>query len=217
MKKVAFTLAEVLITLTVIGVVAAVVVPSVVIRNTERTLVAQAQKVYNTINNAYYKMQMLDPEAVIRMGNSGYIVDELKAHLNLANDCGTGTGCFPSVVYIDKSGNTIADYNSDTSGKKIELADGTAMFSNEPNEIIVDINGEDGPNTMGKDLHTFVFDLNSSKVAPYAVTSENCNGSNPASQSCSYCMVFKDSVECDIPTGLNITPRDLGDTTPWTN
>ena len=51
-KRVAFTLAEVLITLGVIGVVAAITLPSVVAHYKEKVLVTQVQKAYSEMQNA---------------------------------------------------------------------------------------------------------------------------------------------------------------------
>ena len=51
--KAAFTLAEVLITLAIIGVVAAITIPSVVQKYQERVTVTKLKKVYSTLNQAY--------------------------------------------------------------------------------------------------------------------------------------------------------------------
>ena len=51
MKK-AFTLAEVLITLGIIGIVAAMTLPTLIQKNQDRQLIAQTKKVYADINNA---------------------------------------------------------------------------------------------------------------------------------------------------------------------
>ncbi len=51
-KRVAFTLAEVLITLGIIGVVAAITMPTVINKHRERKTVAKVKKFYSTINQA---------------------------------------------------------------------------------------------------------------------------------------------------------------------
>jgi len=50
--KKAFTLAEVLITLVIIGVIAAITVPTVVADSNQKTFEARARKVYSTLTNA---------------------------------------------------------------------------------------------------------------------------------------------------------------------
>ena len=52
MKKGAFTLAEVLLTLAIIGVVAAMTVPSLMTSTEDKKLGAGAKKAYNTLQNA---------------------------------------------------------------------------------------------------------------------------------------------------------------------
>ncbi len=52
MKKGAFTLAEVLLTLAIIGVVAAMTVPSLMTSTEDKKLAAAAKKAYNTLQNA---------------------------------------------------------------------------------------------------------------------------------------------------------------------
>lgn len=53
MKKFAFTLAEVLITLTVIGVVAAITLPSVIQNYQEHAMISKLKKTYSTLQNAF--------------------------------------------------------------------------------------------------------------------------------------------------------------------
>ena len=52
----AFTLAEVLITLGIIGVVAALTLPTLIQNHQKQVYVTQLKKAYSTINNAYNKM-----------------------------------------------------------------------------------------------------------------------------------------------------------------
>ena len=52
MKKFAFTLSEVLLTLSIIGVVSAMTVPSLMTSIEDRELQAQAKKAYNTLQSA---------------------------------------------------------------------------------------------------------------------------------------------------------------------
>jgi len=56
--KQGFTLAEVLITLVVVGVVAAMTIPMVILKTEERETVARVQKTYSTIAQAWQKFQM---------------------------------------------------------------------------------------------------------------------------------------------------------------
>ena len=53
LKKSAFTLAEVLITLGIIGVVAALTIPSLIQKYEEKQTVSQVKKAYSEISQAY--------------------------------------------------------------------------------------------------------------------------------------------------------------------
>ena len=53
-KHFAFTLAEVLITMTIIGVVAALTVPTMIQNYQEKATVAKLRTVYSTLNQAFY-------------------------------------------------------------------------------------------------------------------------------------------------------------------
>ncbi|MDR1327072.1 MAG: prepilin-type N-terminal cleavage/methylation domain-containing protein [Heliobacteriaceae bacterium] len=53
MKKKAFTLAEVLITLGIIGVVAALTIPSLIAKHKEKETVSKLKNIFSTLSNAY--------------------------------------------------------------------------------------------------------------------------------------------------------------------
>ena len=53
MEKKAFTLAEILITLSILGVVAAITIPTIINKNSEKITVAKVKKIYATLNNAF--------------------------------------------------------------------------------------------------------------------------------------------------------------------
>ena len=87
LKKEGFTLAEVLITLGIIGVVAAMTMPVLVANHKEKQTVAQLKKVYSTMQQAYLM-------AINKYGDSQYW-DQSKTYI--------GT---------DEDGNNITDYTS---------------------------------------------------------------------------------------------------------
>ena len=94
--KNAFTLAEVLITLGVIGVVAAVTMPTLVTNIQERVRKEQVRTVKYKFTKATDKMKSLD-----KIGNynsTEAFVNELKNHLSIAKICNSGnlTECWPT-------------------------------------------------------------------------------------------------------------------------
>ncbi len=69
-KLIAFTLAEVLITLAVIGVVAALTIPTLIQNYEEKATVTKVKKMYNTLFNAY-RLSILDYGTASEWGITG--------------------------------------------------------------------------------------------------------------------------------------------------
>src|SRR5574344_2725153 len=90
-RKNAFTLAEVLITLGIIGVVAALTIPTLMQKTQDREAVSKLKKVYSTISNAY-NLAVNDEGApadnwvntVTQMG------DTFMKYLSVTKDCRSG-------------------------------------------------------------------------------------------------------------------------------
>ena len=174
MKK-AFTLAEVLITLGIIGVVAALTLPSIVQNYQKRSLEVATQKFYSAMSQAI-KQYMAD-EGVDDLRQSSLSVDEESKDYDIeiegqsdkffqkylkAQIC--EEGCFADNY------KTQADEISSDVGKLAEykgsigryvLPDGMVVDSHDwgvlgtnltPGYIYVDINGRKGPNKIGYDL-----------------------------------------------------------------
>ena len=171
MKK-AFTLAEVLITLGIIGLVAALTLPSVVQNYQKRSLEVATQKFYSVMSQAI-KQYMADEgvddlrqsslsttdedsDEIVIAKNDEFFKKYLKAQI-------CEDGCFAD-NYKTQSGET-----SYAVGKSIEiynkgrflLPDGMVVDtfvepvigdSDTPGELFVDVNGLKGPNKIGYDL-----------------------------------------------------------------
>lgn len=98
MKK-GFTLAEVLITLGIIGVVAALTMPSLIQSYKERETVSRVKKFYSMINQALllainengpvdeWDFAEIDQETGINVSNKFF--EYLRPHLKITKDCGT--------------------------------------------------------------------------------------------------------------------------------
>ena len=163
-NKSAFTLAEVLITLGVIGVVAAMTIPVLIQKHQEKVTVTKVKKIYSVISNAYevLKIQNGDYSEWGTQGEDDQSVifaNKIVPHLKTNKVCGyTGKGCFPDTIYgklITKSW-----YNIENSKRpyKLIMADGTLIALEErpkSGKVFVDVNGFKGPNQLGKDLFAF--------------------------------------------------------------
>ncbi len=193
LKFTAFTLAEVLITLGIIGVVAAMTMPSLITNYQEKQRVSQLKKVYSALSQAFVSaVQENGTPDEWGMGglseeNSHLIMaNNFKKHLKLAQDCTTMTGSQASKVCgIRDNGGKYNSLNSIGTSRDMQgiiLSDGTIVgFSHwSPScsagysgsgetcgQIIVDLNGQKRPNSNGYDQFSFFLDKN--KIVPFGV------------------------------------------------
>ena len=169
----AFTLAEALITLGIIGVVAAITIPSIIQKTKDKETVTAVKKAYTMFSQALLRaigdngdVSGWDFGTYNTSDGALKVENYFKPYLNIAQDCGISGGCFPN-KYFQISG--IEDGVGDTfnSASSVfataKLADGSlvAVWSGGSSNygfIIVDINGLKGPNTYGKDTFWFHFD-----------------------------------------------------------
>lgn len=182
MKKRAFTLAEVLITLGIIGVVAALTMPSLLAEHQKKVLETQLKK-FSSATQQGLKLAMAKGE-VDSLFDLGVNSDAaIKAFIipmfSFTKDCtGSPANCFAN-SYTNLNGNNIAVYADaqapcivSTSGAiacfKFSATDPAFVWVNPmiadyayvPGQlgyIIVDINGKKSPNKLGRDLFVIGF------------------------------------------------------------
>ena len=162
MTKYGFTLAEVLVTLGIIGVVSAMTVPTLMQNHQKKTYVTQLHKVYNEIQQAV-TMYLTDKNA-LNLTEAGinsnakaqeFITDYFKVVQTCENSL---TPCFAaSYKYLNSTdeGNALAGhaYTSFvlTSGASIRPFYSSDTKIKKSMNILVDINGQKGPNILGRD------------------------------------------------------------------
>ena len=150
MKKLGFTLAEVLITLGIIGIVAAMTIPTLIAKYQERQTVSQLTKVYSTLASAYQMMQAEygtvdtwgmkatntgevdeDGDTIYDHSAQNLISERLRKYLRVAKQCEKGKICFPGASYtLDgikrTEANTLPSDKTDTPVEgRFFLQDGT--------------------------------------------------------------------------------------------
>ncbi len=171
MNRFGFTLAEVLITLGIIGVVAALTIPTLMQKTNRKETVAKVKKVVSTMSNAL-EMSMAEYGLVSKWNlkkdasseDANYIAERLKPYLNVVKDCGVDkTGCIYNGTYKDLQDRNQGNYQANTGYYKLLLNDNIAvMFKSDPGGAriycIADINGEKGPNKLGYDTFYFYID-----------------------------------------------------------
>lgn len=165
-NKSAFTLAEVLITLGIIGVVSALTIPTLVQNYQKKTFVTQLHKVYNELSNAAIRAAndsnatSLNETIYINPDNGAKLF--LEKYFKVIKSCDKSlTPCFAS-GYQKMDGTDfplmtpkyVATINS---GTAISFFESYFTYSDEGQyhgywQIQVDTNGAQGPNILGRDL-----------------------------------------------------------------
>ena len=174
----AFTLAEVLITLVIIGVISAITVPTMIAKYHEQQTVAKVKKAYSTISQAWNKYQ-LDNNCMGKVANCftseetvatqdvftrkfiNYFnhIKRVVTYENISN-----VSWIPDRAY-HLNGNLISNYwmgvhkngGNSSASAFFALSDGTVFRIHMPDNyrdsgtIFIDTNGVKGPNRIGKD------------------------------------------------------------------
>lgn len=182
-KKIAFTLAELLIVIAILGVVADAAIPDLIKDFRDKDTVQRLKKAYSTMDTAYkmLKNRSLDMDTVFAgsdaSGGSSNVMNTFSSVLSVAMKCGdTGVACFPSTNYKWLDGTNPFNINTNSDGpirSKAILNDGlniaiddytqngctndsgSSVFDYTCGDVLVDTNGFSGPNQWGRDLFKF--------------------------------------------------------------
>jgi len=194
MKK-AFTLAEVLLTLAIIGVIAALTIPAVITKVTKDQYVTGLKKAYNTLKTVEGKAReeygdMEDWDWTSGTNPTADFEKYFLSHFDVLKNCGATTekGCFAEgLTFLDSS--TWGNFNT-TSYYKIVTSDGmswayhkssnTTALSSRGN-FHVDVNGLKGPNRLGRDIFIFIVFPSNPGIKPQG--SYGADGITPMSTS----------------------------------
>lgn len=172
MRKLAFTLAEVLITLGIIGIVAAITIPQLINNYKAKRLRTQFLKSYSTIQQAFKEMEADDVSTDPTTYNTLEYYKTFMNYLQAPMDCGIGDNKYLPCVYMRDSSSKdykpYKTYDGKTNASmilfddgQIALQDGTLLlFGNYAPRmrvfVSVDLNGYNNkPNRWGYDLFTF--------------------------------------------------------------
>ena len=183
-RKKAFTLAEVLITLGIIGAVAALTMPAVIANYQKQETVNRLQKIYSILNQAIKLAELNEGE--IKYWNflltpEDFYKTYIKPYITVSQEFINSDPPF-AISYKCLNGkvcNNYASYNSKLT-PKIILNDGSMIVFDMPQNnfkiILTDINGYKKPNTWGKDMFAFSIQADGG-LQPYGLGAANSNGS----------------------------------------
>ena len=138
-RHTAFTLAEVLITLGIIGIVAALTMPALIANYKNEVFATQTKKTYSTVLNAMNRWKFDEgaydyADIFIQTKTKDELVNEFFSYLNTAQICKPGSsGCAPEYYKYPKAYNDGKGKNATHSIKnysKAVLADGSIIAIN---------------------------------------------------------------------------------------
>ena len=191
-RRAAFTLAEVLITLGIIGVVAALTLPTLIQNHQKQVYVTQLKKAYSTLNNAFNKMAV--DEGVVDWNQTycGQLYDliwngnSLQSNEAL-NECFNNLTKQMNVIKKKEFGETVN--NADWCGNVCQAdnyyvfmtSDGVTINSCAYFDLLVDVNGVKSPNVEGRDIFSFLVNFSDNKIIPggsYGDYWKNCSATN---------------------------------------
>ncbi len=185
--KASFTLAEVLTTLGIIGILAAMTLPSLISRNQNKALETALKKNYSVIQQAFEMYQAEHGERLthqILYNGGSYLKfkDIIMPYFNVLRDCGIGAqidkACIPYSgngtmdnernfkKYRTYSGNSIKRLSLFDDGQFVLMDGSLILIEYSTSLMTVDVNGYlKNPNRWGHDLFTFQL-MNDGRILP---------------------------------------------------
>lgn len=240
MKEIkAFTLAEVLITLGVIGIIASMTLPSLVNNIRNNVLQNQLKKTYSELNQIsklfYNDYNMSIPEFTASAnGWNQFVTQIFPKYLKMYNkvddwthgdkdpDTGLNTDTMPYKLYALGGKTPVASYCDlsgfyvDVNGRYYSINDRPTKSTENGPTICVDINGVKRPNMYGKDFFLFVFTVDGSVIPMgqyHKDNSSGAGGTNPTIIGSDRCKVNQSnyySLSCTYYAIADISPDGKG-------
>lgn len=177
-SKIAFTLAEVLITLGIIGVVAAMTIPSLIQSYKEKATVTAVKQSYSIFAQALKMVTIDNPDlsaltdsSLSAKENSQIMFKEISKHIKKVKSCDVDKKCMGNTYYLNLNNEKVSNWDTYNNLVTGVLANGTsfwilnlpASISGEETyagQIGIDINGNKRPNKFGVDFFWFTFNKN---------------------------------------------------------
>lgn len=232
MKNYGFTLAEVLITLGIIGVVSAITMPVLINNFQEKVTITRLKQAYSILSQAYTNITANEGSAdTWNLENADKFRDLFANYIKNVKKCDVQTdNCQPQATkYLHSSGE--ADYNNYKNHSNLIMNNGTlltfylnpARYDNTCSSnyggindgckiaIHIDINGKKEPNTWGKDRFEVMIYKN--KILPaghpdMTVTSFQNNCLKDSGEACTAWVIYNENLDyLKCPEILNWTGK----------
>lgn len=221
MKK-AFTLAEVLITLGIIGVVAALTIPTLVNNYRKKQFETGLKKEYSVLLQAL-DMYKQDNETPLKKEDTDQspaeFKNKIKPYLKILIDCGDGirdAKCVRNGYYTQDKKYTYKTYSGNIANEdlfddgQIILNDGSHLLFENPGYrsyvyVSIDVNGYNKlPNKWGEDLFTFQL-MNDGKLLPMGAEGTDYRNQN----------VYCSKTSSNVFNGIACANRAIYDSSFW--
>lgn len=189
-----FTLAEILLTLTIIGVVVSAVIPELIQDTKKAEYIVKLKKEYAVLQQAFKMLELEEGGSILNnpniinsntavdslMYDSPKLMNDFTNKLNISKNCGNGTGCvyntpikylggsylqaapdsgwsgrFGKVITSSGAIMILAAFNSCGWSISAGIPANSRLYQSVCGQILVDINGNQGPNQLGRDLFYF--------------------------------------------------------------
>ena len=226
-KRKAFSLVESITIFVVLGIIAAVALPSLMKSNTKRITVTRVKKMYLTLQSALDSMIIINGYENINLRNypattagaNKVYEDFVKPYLKVSYVAGTETQNKAKIMYCDKpmkllNGNYHeSNYCTKTKYFGVKLNDGSTLvmrgYNNDDLYFSFDINGAKGPNTLGKDIFRFYLNAERKNDFINPVSQENlrsCVSAGNGGWECVFWIISKGNMDyIDCPGNYNWT------------
>ncbi len=171
MNKKGFTLAEVLIVVSILGIIAVITVPGLISNYRERATITKVKKTYATLTTGYSayvstNFHSLPHYSDTKAGAIGVYNDLIKPYFEISYDAGTDKTKKEKILGTENkylNGTKAANYAKETKFYAVKLKDGSVIFvrgsdsvdQGQKGVIFLDVNGSSGPNVVGRDIFVF--------------------------------------------------------------